>query len=142
MGKALSPEATQVERAAAYEAAYNNRARVPGHPAILDRWRKDSLRAIDARRPETIEYGPSERQKMEWFDAGPGAPVAVFMHGGYWQALEMIVAELAPTAAAVFDCQVAAVCVERGVDAIWTADRGFPALPGMAVTLIEPGGLT
>ena len=30
MGKALSPEATQVERAAAYEAAYNNRARVPG----------------------------------------------------------------------------------------------------------------
>ena len=36
MGKALSPEATQMERAAAYEAAYNNRARVPGHPAILD----------------------------------------------------------------------------------------------------------
>ena len=88
MGKALSPEATQVERAAAYEAAYNNRARVPGHPAVLDRWRKDSLRAIDARRPETIEYGPSERQKMEWFDAGPGAPVAVLMHGGYWQALD------------------------------------------------------
>jgi arylformamidase len=61
---------------------------VPGHPAILDRWRKESLRVIDARRPETIEYGPSERQKMEWFDAGAGAPVAVFMHGGYWQALD------------------------------------------------------
>ena len=25
---------------------------------------------------------------MEWFDAGAGAPVAVFMHGGYWQALD------------------------------------------------------
>ena len=25
---------------------------------------------------------------MDWFDAGPGAPVAVFIHGGYWQALD------------------------------------------------------
>ncbi|MFC5373938.1 alpha/beta hydrolase [Brevundimonas faecalis] len=89
MGKALSPEATLTnERTAELEAAYNNRARVPGHPAVLDRWRKDSLRVIDALRPETLEYGPSERQKMEWFDAGAGAPVAVFMHGGYWQALD------------------------------------------------------
>ena len=69
MGKALSPEATQMERAAAYEAAYNNRARVPGHPALLDRWRKEALRVIDARRPDhgavRLSGGPSGR-------AGPG----------------------------------------------------------------------
>lgn len=85
MGKALSPGATPPID---LEAAYNNRERVPGHPAILKRWREESARVIDAHRPETVEYGPGERQRMEWFDAGPGSPVAVFIHGGYWQALD------------------------------------------------------
>lgn len=119
MGKALSPEATQVERAAAYEAAYNNRARVPGHPAILDRWRKESLRVIDARRPETIEYGPSERQKMEWFDAGAGTPVAVFMHGGYWQALDR-----------GWFAWVAPALLEHGISVVVP---GYDLAPGVAV---------
>ncbi len=85
MGKA---PATLTAPPVDYEAAYNNRERVPGHPEILKRWREESARVIDARRPETVEYGPSERQKMEWFDAGSGAPTAIFMHGGYWQALD------------------------------------------------------
>src|SRR5690606_4770783 len=119
MGKALSPEATHNERAAAYEAAYNNRARVPGHPAILDRWRKDSLRVIDARRPETIEYGPSERQKMAGFDAGSGAPVAVFMHGGYWRSRDR-----------GWFAWAAPVLLEQGIS---VAVPGYDLAPGVPV---------
>ena len=85
MGKA---PATQTPPAVDFEADYNNRVRVPEHPAILKKWREDSLRVFDERRPQTLAYGPGERHRMEWFDAGPERPVAVFIHGGYWQALD------------------------------------------------------
>ena len=34
-----------------------------------------------------IEYGPGERNTLDLFDAGPG-PAVIFIHGGYWQALD------------------------------------------------------
>ena len=87
MGKALSLTATAAE----YEAAYNNRARVPEHTDILERWYAQSSQIIEQTPPDTFEYGPSPRQKIDWFDAGSGAPVAVFLHGGYWQVLDRTV---------------------------------------------------
>lgn len=84
MGKALSLTATAAE----FEAAYNNRARVPDHPDILERWYAHSQKIVEATPPQTLDYGPSPRQKLDWFDAGAGAPVAIFLHGGYWQALD------------------------------------------------------
>lgn len=71
-----------------YEAEYNNRARVPGHPAVLARWTAAAEAARAAHPPETIAYGPGDREVMDLFSAGPDAPVAVFLHGGYWQALD------------------------------------------------------
>ena len=71
-----------------YEAEYNNRARVPGHPAVLARWTAAAETARAAHQPETIAYGPGDREVMDLFSAGPDAPVAVFLHGGYWQALD------------------------------------------------------
>jgi arylformamidase len=85
MGKA---PVTQSPPAVDFEADYNNRQRVPGHSDILKKWREDSLRVVDARRPDTYEYGPGERQRLEWFSAGEDKPTAVFIHGGYWQALD------------------------------------------------------
>ena len=85
MGKA---PVTQSPPAVDFEADYNNRQRVPEHPDIIKKWREDSLRVMDARRPETFEYGTGERQKLEWFDAGEDKPTAIFVHGGYWQALD------------------------------------------------------
>lgn len=85
MGKAT---VTELPPAVDFEAAYNNRARVPEHPAILKKWREDAAKIVDARHPQTFEYGPGERQRLEWFDAGEDRPTAVFVHGGYWQALD------------------------------------------------------
>lgn len=70
------------------EAEYNNRARYPGHPAVMERWRQSALAARDAHPPAQIAYGSGEREVMDLFEAAPDAPVAVFLHGGYWQALD------------------------------------------------------
>lgn len=70
------------------EAEYNNRAAVPDHPAVMARWKADAEAARAAHPPMVVSYGPGERHVMDVFDAGPGAPVVVFLHGGYWQALD------------------------------------------------------
>ena len=70
------------------EAEYNNRVRVPDHQAIMLRWRAAAEAARSAHPPQEIAYGPGEREVMDLFEAAPDAPVAVFLHGGYWQALD------------------------------------------------------
>ncbi len=70
------------------EAEYNNRARVPDHPAVMQMWRETAEAARAARPPLEIAYGSGQREVMDLFEAGPGAPLAVFLHGGYWQALD------------------------------------------------------
>lgn len=74
------------------EAEYNNRAKVPEHPAIMEGWRRDAA-AFRASHPNGelgIAYGPTERQKLDLFWPAPDhdAPLALFLHGGYWQALD------------------------------------------------------
>ena len=70
-----------------YEAEYDNRARVPEHPAIFEAWARDSAAWRAERPPETVRYGESERAAIELFEAGAG-PVVAFIHGGYWQAMD------------------------------------------------------
>ena len=70
------------------EAEYNNRAAVPDHPVVMARWKADAEAARAAHPPVEIAYGPGEREVMDLFEAGPEAPVVVFIHGGYWQALD------------------------------------------------------
>lgn len=70
------------------EAEYNNRARVPDHPAVMARWKAASETARAAHPPRRLAYGVGERERLDWFDAGEGTPVVVFIHGGYWQALD------------------------------------------------------
>ncbi|MFN3932175.1 MAG: alpha/beta hydrolase [Brevundimonas sp.] len=76
------------EAAIDLEAEYNNRARVPDHLAVLRRWREAAEAARAAAPPLEIAYGPGAREVMDLFSAGDSAPVAVFLHGGYWQALD------------------------------------------------------
>ena len=71
-----------------YEAEYNNRARVLDHPAVMQRWREAAEAARAAHPPLRIAYGRGPREVMDLFSAGDAAPVAVFLHGGYWQALD------------------------------------------------------
>lgn len=69
------------------EAEYNNRARVPEHPAIIASWASDAAAYRHAHPPRVIRYGDGERHTLDLFEAGAG-PCVMFIHGGYWQALD------------------------------------------------------
>src|SRR3954454_19109197 len=78
-----------------YEAEYNNRAQVPEHPAIFARWAREAedyrAQAMQERRAELgLSYGSTMRQVMDLFSPRPDvtAPLALFIHGGYWRSLE------------------------------------------------------
>lgn len=69
---------------------YNNRARVPESGALISRWLQAAAAFRLAHPPETLAYGPGAREVMDLF-LPPGVarpPVAMFFHGGYWQALD------------------------------------------------------
>lgn len=69
------------------DAAYDNRAAVPHHPAILAERKERSDRIRRTRRfSADLRYGAGERERLDFFPAGKrGAPILVFIHGGYWQ---------------------------------------------------------
>ena len=75
---------------------YNNRALVPEHAAHFSRWAETSAQARRAQ-PCTLElaYGEGGGEALDVFPstaAGQtgqsGAPVLVFIHGGYWRSLD------------------------------------------------------
>jgi arylformamidase len=70
-----------------YEAEYNNRARVPEHAEIAERWSLLSSAYRLAGNTELDQpYGARERHRYDLFHAeAPGAPLVVYIHGGYWQ---------------------------------------------------------
>ncbi|WP_424813883.1 alpha/beta hydrolase [Roseococcus sp. YIM B11640] len=70
------------------EIEYNNRARVPGHPAIIAEWMRDAAAFREAHPPEVIAYGPGERERIDLFVPKHVRGAALFFHGGYWQALD------------------------------------------------------
>lgn len=71
------------------ESEYNNRVRVPEHPALQARWAAAST-AFRAEAGAELDrvYGPRPRQRWDHYkprNAGPGTPLVVYIHGGYWQ---------------------------------------------------------
>jgi len=72
-----------------FDAQYNNRARIPEHPAILQHWADASARALG--RPGwvfDVAYGDDPSERLDILPAGTDAPVFVYIHGGYWRALD------------------------------------------------------
>jgi arylformamidase len=74
------------------EAEYNNRAKVPNNADIREGWARDAA-AFREGHPHSeldLAYGPGERQALDlfWPGAAREAPLAMFVHGGYWQALD------------------------------------------------------
>ena len=74
------------------QAEYDNRARVPGHPAIIAGWQRDAAAWRDAcpRAELALAYGERGREKLDLFwphATGDAVSIAMFIHGGYWQAL-------------------------------------------------------
>jgi arylformamidase len=71
-----------------YEVEYNNRARVPQHAALMAGWARDALAYRERHAPRAIRYGPGERHTIDYFAATDEGSIVVFIHGGYWQALD------------------------------------------------------
>ncbi|WP_176048004.1 alpha/beta hydrolase [Burkholderia sp. BCC1644] len=72
---------------AALDAAYLNTRAVADFPALLASCQARSAALYDAtpgRR--NLRYGAQSAQRFDWLSCGqPGAPLFVFIHGGYWQ---------------------------------------------------------
>jgi arylformamidase len=74
-----------------YEVEYNNRARVPENPLIMAGWARDAAayREAQSGRWRVIRYGSGARNSIDFFPAADDeGPIVVFIHGGYWQALD------------------------------------------------------
>lgn len=73
---------------------YNNRALVPQWPAHFEHWQQASAQARESLECWLdLPYGadPTERLDVYAAQGSPdprGAPVVVFVHGGYWRALD------------------------------------------------------
>jgi arylformamidase len=69
---------------------------VPEHPEIFARWQSEAAAyraatTAQGRAEIGVKYGPSPRQTIDLFKPRGGdksAPVAMFVHGGYWRSLE------------------------------------------------------
>ena len=77
-----------------YAAEYDNRARIPEHPELFAAWARDSAAWRAERPPHELAYGHGERERIDVFEGpdGPDAPdhgpAVLFIHGGYWQAMD------------------------------------------------------
>lgn len=80
---------------------YNNRARVPDHAKVMARWAEASALARQGAPLARLDvsYGDGPNETLDLFPlpagspsasaAGPiGAPVLIFIHGGYWRSLD------------------------------------------------------
>lgn len=73
-----------------YESRYRNRLAVPDHPRIFDRWEAaaDEARRVPGFRAD-VRYGAHEMQTFDVYPAhGQCRAALVFLHGGYWMALD------------------------------------------------------
>jgi arylformamidase len=71
-----------------YEVEYNNRVRVPENPALMAGWASDAAAYREQRAPRAISYGSGARNTIDLFAGNDESPIVVFIHGGYWQALD------------------------------------------------------
>ncbi|MEO9632375.1 MAG: alpha/beta hydrolase [Sulfitobacter sp.] len=72
--------------------AYANAAYIDGADGFPPRWEKEAeaFRAsLGARAQLNVRYGPSDRQKFDFFQPeGVSRGTVVFVHGGYWKAFD------------------------------------------------------
>lgn len=73
-----------------YSRQYNARASIPDHPQLFARWQKDSalVRRTHAGLLD-LPYGQAAGERLDFYPAtSPGAPLLVFIHGGWWRSLD------------------------------------------------------
>lgn len=73
-----------------YTRQYNARAGIPDHPFIFTRWQKESalVRRTQAGLLD-LPFGQAEKERLDFYPAyRSGAPLLVFIHGGWWRSLD------------------------------------------------------
>lgn len=72
------------------EQQYNNRARVPDYASHLQKWATASAHTREnAQCVLDLPYGDGPSETLDIFPTQvPNAPVLVYLHGGYWRALD------------------------------------------------------
>ncbi len=72
------------------ERGYNLRAAFPDHPAWFERYAAESAAARAALGPKLdLRYGPRPKETLDLFvPSAPARATFVFLHGGYWRALD------------------------------------------------------
>lgn len=75
---------------AGLDAQYNLRLKFPHFQDYFELWDREGRRVRESLRCHLdIPYGESQGERLDFFPAShPGAPVLVFIHGGYWQFLD------------------------------------------------------
>ena len=106
------------------EREYNNRAAVPDHPRWFARYAELSAAACARYRPTLdLRYGAGPKQTLDLFlPPGPATATLMFVHGGYWRALDKRDFSF-----------VAAPFVERGIA---VANINYDLCPDVAVATI------
>ncbi|MFD2451328.1 hypothetical protein [Ideonella paludis] len=78
---------------------YNNRARIPDHAALFERWREASAVARQGSPGARLNlaYGEHPDERLDVFPSSrPEAPILVFIHGGYWRSSARTTTPLLP----------------------------------------------
>ena len=71
------------------DAEYNPMLGIPDADAVIQGWFDRSTAAIASLTCNLgVKYGPTCDEYCDVFPAGDGAPIHVFVHGGYWRALD------------------------------------------------------
>ncbi|WP_326535369.1 alpha/beta hydrolase [Pseudorhodoferax sp.] len=77
-----------------YDAQYHTRAAIPEHPEILRYWTEASQAARARLRGRLdLRYGEGTKETLDLFPAAQqsgqaGAPLLIYIHGGFWRALD------------------------------------------------------
>jgi predicted nucleic acid-binding protein len=80
-----------------------------------------------ATEPGGLNWPPDETIAFlnRWLTRAP----LIFPGERFFAVLADVVQSVQPRGAAIYDCQIAANCVEHGVEQVWTFDQRFPQLP-------------
>jgi len=88
----IVPEAAISDAAQAgfLDREYNPRTQVPEFAVYFSRWKRDAQQVrATARAHLDLRYGPAPAERLDFFPAGGTvSPLLVFVHGGYWRALD------------------------------------------------------
>jgi arylformamidase len=83
------PVELHADRPTADDLEYNPRLRIRDPDACFARWRRLAAEARTSLHCQLdLPYGPGSAETLDFFPAGRGAPLLIFVHGGYWRAFD------------------------------------------------------